>query len=813
MATKVAVSRYNTPGSTGEVDWDDEAGLGGATPVAALIIGSGATADGTAFADAYGCVGFVTGASNELSMAFSAEDGQANTDCSGSDNATNAIHLHAPGTSAVVVLIANFVDFHVNGMKLNFTDITDSDKLFTVIYFAGAEVTAEANSVTLPSAVDTEGQVDGLGFEPDLVFAILHGGGGANAVKSFGVCVNDGSDTQKAIVPYHHNNAATGDPRTYMHGDRCGGFGISGTDSELEIDNFDSSGFSVFTRGGSVINSTDAYYLALAFSDVSVNLRSLDSPTSTGEDARTGVGFAPQFVMLGMCGAAAEGVHELDADAGYHGFSCFTDDAQFCNSWADEDAADTTNTQSLSDNLPINMPDHAGAAEFVATFVTLDADGHTLDYSATDTGTARKWFELAIEEAGKDIEGTALIDADTFFDGELDFQLFGSLLTDADTLNQGDVSPQQIFASILTDADTLNHGLITHLIAGSVLDDSADNLDGFQGAITVGAVDIEGSILTDADTINDGRLAFIIRGPEFVDADTLNHGQLDLQLFGSILTDVDTLNGGELDLQLFGSILTDADTINDGVVGGGKFLQDIEGTALVDADTFFDGQLDLQLFGGSLFQDADTFFQADIHPSNIFGSLLTDADTLNHGQLDLRLLGSLFEDADTINSGVLATPIFGSILEDANTFNQGLVRPTAIFGSILTNVGTLSHGLIGPISLFGSILEEVDTIFQGLLDPQSLNGSILEDTDTFFGGELRPLSINGSLFEDSDTFFGGEASLEVELPPYRIIIVDKVVGGGDLIDLIDEVVTTSAIGAFTGIVGDRFDVPTEDDTK
>jgi len=35
--------------------------------------------------------------------------------------------------------------------------------------------------------------------------------------------------------------------------------------------------------------------------------------------------------------------------------------------------------------------------QHAATFVTMDVDGHTLNYSTAD-GTVRKWFEVAIEE-------------------------------------------------------------------------------------------------------------------------------------------------------------------------------------------------------------------------------------------------------------------------------------------------------------------------------------------------------------------------------------------------------------------------------
>ena len=282
---------------------------------------------------------------------------------------------------------------------------------------------------------------------------------------------------------------------------------------------------------------------------------------------------------------------------------------------------------------------------------------------------------------------------DFFFGGEVanvaadaDQDIEGSILTDADTLNDGAVSPQYLLSSLLTDADTLNHGKVDLILHGSILTD-ADNL--FQGEIGVGAVDIEGSILTDADTLNDGRIAYAVRGPEFSDPDTFNDGEIGV---------------GAVDIE--GSILTDADTLNDG----------------------------------------------SIIP-NIFGSLLTDADTL-------------------------------------------------------------FDGLVRPFNLFGSILTDADTFFDGevaVTAGQDIEQSKLDDVDTFFNGEISLLLIP-SLLEDIDTFFNGTLILGPDPTPYRIINVATVVGLGDVVDLVDEVILTDSKGAITGSTEGEFKVETQDDT-
>ena len=72
-----------------------------------------------------------------------------------------------------------------------------------------------------------------------------------------------------------------------------------------------------------------------------------------------------------------------------------TTDAEFSVSWATEDNVNPSNTQTLSDNQAVNFASGNGITQHAATFVSMDSDGHTLNYSVAD-GSVRRWFELAI---------------------------------------------------------------------------------------------------------------------------------------------------------------------------------------------------------------------------------------------------------------------------------------------------------------------------------------------------------------------------------------------------------------------------------
>jgi hypothetical protein len=73
---------------------------------------------------------------------------------------------------------------------------------------------------------------------------------------------------------------------------------------------------------------------------------------------------------------------------------------------SDENAADTTNTQSLVDDQAVYIENQAGSSViFNATYVSFDANGWTLNYGVTE-GTANKWIAFAIEE---DVAGAVSI--------------------------------------------------------------------------------------------------------------------------------------------------------------------------------------------------------------------------------------------------------------------------------------------------------------------------------------------------------------------------------------------------------------------
>jgi hypothetical protein len=166
-----------------------------------------------------------------------------------------------------------------------------------------------------------------------------------------------------------------------------------------DISGFDASGFSIFTRNAGGNNGSVAY-LALNFNGViNVSISTEDTPTGSGNLANTAPGFIPQAVLLGTTIMEAVASAVSDRTAGTVGQSFITENAQFSLTGSSEDLAATMNTQSLNDNQALLVPDDDGTAHIAATFVSFDANGYTLNYSAFHTSATKQWV-LAFESEG-----------------------------------------------------------------------------------------------------------------------------------------------------------------------------------------------------------------------------------------------------------------------------------------------------------------------------------------------------------------------------------------------------------------------------
>lgn len=400
MAVSAAVTRAACNTSSGNQDITI-AGFG--TPKAALFICSVATSNGSAASDFNLSIGAATGAANEWCLSVNNEDGQPDTDTAATTDSDKCIRINTAGT-ATVDGEAEFAAFITDGVRINWTNAPAAAWLLTVVLFGGSDLSAHANNVALGNSLDNAVDVTAPGFEPTLVIAVCQGGLGmdANATSlqhSIGVVHNGVGVSQRSAGFRHSNGSSEGAPDG-----RCTEtYGILQITTSATLDwggefgTFDGSGFTVTTRNAGA-NSTSLMYLAIRLGGSESGwVGTVDTPTSPGDDSETGPGFEPQLVLqIGSHMEAIDTAYNSSPLAGALGLGAFSTNNEYMTAVADEDAASTTDTQSLSTDTAIELPQDDGTPGLTAAFASMNNDGWTLNYSAVE-GNAKKFFGLAIE--------------------------------------------------------------------------------------------------------------------------------------------------------------------------------------------------------------------------------------------------------------------------------------------------------------------------------------------------------------------------------------------------------------------------------
>lgn len=402
MTITTAVIRQAANTSTGTQDFTSS-GFG--TAKAAIFLFTSAVTDGTAINGHDIGMGFTDGTKQYVL------NGNSVHNVGTTDNRrylfTNAvITFGTPGASSPTLAQAAFSAFITDGIRINWT-VVNTATLITCILLGGDDLSVHANEKSMLDTVDSVIDITDPGFEPDVILAInsekiTASGDRPWLFLTFGAVHNDGAGgiDQRFISHAMKDGLATSE--IYSRISNQGGCGtISASSGNYdwygEFSAFDSSGFSVTTRnaGG---NNALLCYLALKFANHESWVGTHTTPTSTGNDAETGPSLKPQLVILGQSFNEVVNTSYSDGRAGPIGLAVFTDSAEFANSAAVEDAAGTTNNQSLSDNVAIQLPDHDGTAGLTASFVSMDSGaGWTNNYSVVDA-TAKLFWAVAVEE-------------------------------------------------------------------------------------------------------------------------------------------------------------------------------------------------------------------------------------------------------------------------------------------------------------------------------------------------------------------------------------------------------------------------------
>jgi hypothetical protein len=388
----------------------------GFTPKAAIFIVSQATADNSALNG--GVFGWgATDGSRQWSFGVSSAHNLAtsNTARSQRDNSCLIVPTEA-GTAYDFELdgVGDGVGSNPgpisNGWRIDCpTNPAAAAYKLTVLLLAGSDLSVYVDCIQGPNTITPPGNTQDItapGFEPGAVlgsciFRPNFGRFGHGRI-ALGFVSNGDSVVQKSVGWWSEDNVGTTVLEEEVRSDYiCKMVDTGSTDTSIKLEDFDPSGFSATWEGH--VGEADARfgYVALKFGDGrSTCVDIIDTKTSTGTQAYTGVGCTPALLFL--IGTMCDSVDVEEAagpQSGTFGLGiALAADDEYSHSIQDEDAAVTSDTQSMTDNVVMNLPQDDGTAGIVANLDSIEADGFTLDFTTAD-GTARKWVSLVIGTA------------------------------------------------------------------------------------------------------------------------------------------------------------------------------------------------------------------------------------------------------------------------------------------------------------------------------------------------------------------------------------------------------------------------------
>lgn len=365
-------------------------GLG--TPKAAIfLLGRGET-DGVEGAAVQLSHGFTDGATH-AHVGYLAVDG-VGTSTTRRRASTTRVAAHLDAGS--VPISVSFNSWITNGVRVDVTTTSAAPSLMTVILLGGASLSAKVQVTTLA----TSGNIVTVtpNFQTRALFT-LHGGSSCNfsdtqqntAVYIPGFASYDGSTIRQCSTIYASvTGISVGELVAKTRSDAVLSSDVA---ESVTLENITSTAFDLRSNSGN-FSATKMATLALNFSGVwQAWAGVLDSPTTTGNKDFTSPGFQPEIGFINLTSLSAINTLRTNAEAGAMAQSVFTDSAEYTNLWTDRDGVSPMRAKSVSSAKAVDLNSDAGAAMHDATFVSWQATGPRLNFTAAN-GTIRKWPSL-----------------------------------------------------------------------------------------------------------------------------------------------------------------------------------------------------------------------------------------------------------------------------------------------------------------------------------------------------------------------------------------------------------------------------------
>lgn len=399
MPLSVFAGELSSPTSTGNQSYT---GVGFAP--AAVMFWSNRVARGATAAGLWDMRGFMSSSANGNCVCIQYPDNLATT------NAIQGVHVDAcvfmnVDNSTTAGLIGVKVSLDADGFTINWTTVEASARAIQYVAFGGTAITGALDQAFLTGIGSTNISVTGVGFQPKVVL-FAHGvpNSTPNAFVQTAGTRNLFGAASSSSARFSNNswmadNSAASNSGQKFFTNRCAA-AVNSADGIWMDNDFVSMDADGFTIDPITAASSTSYllYLALGGDSLRAMVGNDTQKTSTGTQAKTGIGFQPTAIILS--GNNATAAETLTTDLRSTLGVAVSGGTEAVCAISDTHTADPTeNGGSTASGKCIRYV--SGATPSVVSEANLDSvgnDGYTLNWTTADA-TARLFGYIALGSA------------------------------------------------------------------------------------------------------------------------------------------------------------------------------------------------------------------------------------------------------------------------------------------------------------------------------------------------------------------------------------------------------------------------------
>ena len=665
---------------------------------------------------------------------------------------------------------ADFSTFATDGVTWDLTDTGTLQYYHSSVLIAGADVQAFVGEFTSSATQDATTNVTWTDdFSPDIVIvwsnadAFTATASATGATFSLGGCWNDNSTLKNRCTAFGATSPGTAYASLASNTRASVQLSGSAQVSAVEVTSMTlaGGGFVVTTRDAAVAMTCG--FLALKVSsEQRLFFDFVTSPVVGDPAVKTfsTPGFPGKFAMMFVTRCQTLGTLETDADAGVFGVSLMdwqSANHSSCYAVAMEDAASTSNTESMASNEPIRFNDHAGTALWVATKDAIGTIGPSYNFSTNADTVARQWllFYVGIDGISASMVGSAVIAAALGGSSSLAAALLSSTVIAAPIDGSTSLSASMLGSALLAGVLGGSSSLAAAPIASAIISAALGGSTSLSSAVLASAVlsaALDGTSPLSSSQVASAILSAALAGSSSLAAAPIASAVIAAALAGSSSLASSQVASALVAAALAGSTaLASSQTASAVLAGGLESTTSLAGaltaSALISGTLGGSSSLSSTMVASVLVTGAlSDLISGDISAALVVSAAVSGAlagsSTLSAAMLGTALVAAPLSGQSDVSATLLGQAIVSGAIGGSSSLAASLVASATVAGAT-NGSSSLASSLIATVTINAELHP---ALVAALLATANLTGT-LQGTSALSAALLGQAIITGGLAE------------------------------------------------------------------